>query len=82
VNPRHVAFYKRMLGFNQLGPERMCSRVNAPAVLLRLELEYVDQQIALLGGKSDTASGVRSLYPYFFNKSDEIGITNRLRNGE
>ncbi|MHB1084767.1 MAG: N-acyl amino acid synthase FeeM domain-containing protein [Thiobacillus sp.] len=82
VNPRHVAFYKRMLGFNQLGPERMCSRVNAPAVLLRLELDYVDQQIALLGGKSDAASGVRSLYPYFFNKSDEIGITHRLTNGE
>ena len=82
VNPRHVAFYKRMLGFNQLGPERMCSRVNAPAVLLRLELDYVDQQIALLGGKSDAASGVRSLYPYFFNKGDEIGITNRLSNGE
>ncbi len=82
VNPRHVAFYKRMLGFNQLGPERMCSRVNAPAVLLRLELEYVDQQIALLGGKSDAASGVRSLYPYFFNKNDEIGITNRLSYGE
>lgn len=82
VNPRHVAFYKRMLGFNQLGPERMCSRVNAPAVLLRLELDYVDQQIALLGGKSDAASGVRSLYPYFFNKGDEIGITHRLSNGE
>jgi hypothetical protein len=82
VNPRHVAFYKRMLGFTELGPERMCSRVNAPAVLLRLELDYVDQQIALLGGRSDAAGGVRSLYPYFFNKSDEIGITQRLVNGE
>ena len=82
VNPRHVAFYKRMLGFKELGPERMCGRVNAPAVLLRLELEYVDQQIAALGGKSDNAGSVRSLYPFFFSKSDEIGITHRLVHGE
>jgi len=82
VNPRHVAFYKRMLGFQVFGPERLCSRVNAPAVLLRLELDYVDQQIKLLGGKAETASGERSLYPFFFTKNDEIGITSRLIHGE
>ncbi len=82
VNPRHVAFYKRMLGFKNFGAERLCERVNAPAVLLRLELEYVDQQIATLGGNTDYAGGGRSLYPYFFNKGDEIGITNRLIHGE
>jgi len=82
VNPRHVAFYKRMLGFKEFGPERMCVRVNAPAILLRLELEYVDQQIELLGGKADTMEGVRSLYPFFFNKSDENGITHRLVHGD
>lgn len=82
VNPRHVAFYKRMLGFNEFGPERLCARVNAPAVLLRLELEYVDQQIESLGGKADTVTGVRSLYPFFFTKQDEVGITQRLMHGE
>jgi hypothetical protein len=81
VNPRHAAFYKRMLGFTDFGPERMCSRVNAPAVLLRLELDYVDQQIALLGGKTDSVQGERSLYPYFFSKIDEVGITNRVTHG-
>lgn len=82
VNPRHMAFYKRMLGFVELGAERICSRVNAPAVLLKLDLNYVDQQIALLGGKSESSPGERSLYPYFFAKSDEIGITQRLTRGE
>lgn len=82
VNPRHVAFYKRMLGFSEFGSERLCSRVNAPAVLLRLELDHVDQQIELLGGKSEHISGERSLYPYFFAKRDEIGITQRLTRGE
>jgi len=82
VNPRHVAFYKRMLGFTEFGTERMCARVNAPAVLLRLELEYVDRQIELLGGRTESAPGERSLYPYFFSKTDEIGITNRVTQGE
>lgn len=82
VNPRHVAFYKRMLGFKEFGPERLCERVNAPAILLRLELDYVDEQIAALGGHADTPGGSRSLYPFFFNKSDEIGITHRLIHGE
>lgn len=82
VNPRHMAFYKRMLGFVELGSERICSRVNAPAVLLKLDLNYVDQQIELLGGRSDSTPGERSLYPYFFAKTDEIGITQRLTRGE
>jgi len=82
VNPRHAAFYKRMLGFTEFGPERLCNRVNAPAILLRLELDYVDQQIELLGGKTESAQGERSLYPYFFSKADEAGITNRVTHGE
>lgn len=82
VNPRHVAFYKRMLGFKEFGPERLCRRVNAPAVLLRLELDYVDQQIEQLGGNADSSGTSRSLYPFFFNKNDEVGITQRLIHGE
>jgi len=82
VNPRHVPFYKRMLGFKELGPERLCGRVNAPAVLLRLEIDYVDRQIERWGGKTDEAQGERSLYPYFFSKEDEKGITQRLLHGE
>jgi hypothetical protein len=78
VNPRHVIFYKRMLGFKEFGPVRLCGRVNAPAVLLRLEIGYVDRQIELLGGKTESAKGDHSLYPYFFSKEDEKGITQRL----
>ena len=81
VNPRHVNFYKRMLGFEEFGPERMCVRVNAPSVLLRLELDYVDRQIECWGGKADEAKGERSLYPYFFSKEDQEGIAQRLLYG-
>lgn len=79
VNPRHVRFYMRMLGFRRLGPERMCPRVNAPAVLMWLPLAYAERQIALLGGKGDAAVGVRSLYPLFFSPTEENGITARLQ---
>jgi len=38
VNPRHVRFYERMLGFRRVGEERLDPAVNAPAVLMRLDL--------------------------------------------
>ena len=78
VNPRHVTFYKKMLGFKDLGEERVCPRVDAPAVLLRLELSYMQAQIQKFGGMMGSAVGERSFYPYFFTKTDEEGITNRL----
>lgn len=78
VNPRHVGFYKRMLGFRQLGSERICPRVNAPAVLLWLPLKDAEEQIALYGGHGEV-EGVRSLYPLFFSPTEEEGILGRLR---
>lgn len=78
INPRHVRFYERMLGFQRFGVEKLCERVNAPAVLLRLDLEYARQQIAQFGGKMERAVHEKSLYPYFFSQQDEDGITQRL----
>jgi hypothetical protein len=79
VNPRHVLFYKRMLGFSDLGPERLDPRVGAVAVLLRLDLRFAQQQIAQLGGHVELAGGIRSLYPYFFSGHEEVRIEARLR---
>ena len=79
VNPRHVRFYMRMLGFQRLGPERICPRVNAPAVLMWLPLAYAEQQIRLHAGRHCPPIGVRSLYPLFFSPAEERGITARLR---
>lgn len=82
VNPRHVVFYRRMLGLDQLGEERMCPRVHAPAVLLRLSMAYARDQIARYGGHFRDLPGMRSLYPYFLNVKDEDGITERLMRGD
>jgi hypothetical protein len=79
VNPRHALFYKRMLGFNLIGEEKMCPRVNAPAVLLHLDLDYINQRIAILGGVLPPPAGEKSLYPYGFSKQDELGIAQRLQ---
>lgn len=82
VNPRHVLFYERMLGFEPFGEERICPRVNAPAVLLRLDLNYADEQIKRYGGTGVAVPGVKSIYPFFFTREDELGITQRLLKGE
>lgn len=78
VNPRHVRFYERMLGFVQLGPEKLCPRVGAPAVLMRLQLEHAQEQIARFGGRRGSGVSSRTLYPYFFSPEEENGIVGRL----
>ena len=47
VNPRHVRFYERVLGFVVAAEERRCERVGAPSVLLRLELASFGRRLRL-----------------------------------
>ena len=79
VNPRHVRYYERMLGFRPCGPQRMNRRVSAPAVLMALDFSHASDQIGLLGGNADSPEAARSLYPYFFSVGEEAGIVGRLR---
>lgn len=84
VNPRHVAFYRQVLGFTELAGERHCSRVGAPAVLLRLPIAHMSAQIAQWAGRTGPQQdrqpqrAGRSVYPYFFPLRDEAAITARL----
>ena len=80
VNPRHRRFYERMLGFKQEGQLKVNPRVNAPAYLLTVSLDYMSEQIREHGGTFDD-KGItteRSFYPYFFSPREERGIINRL----
>ncbi len=79
VNPRHVAFYRRMLGFKVCAAMRLNPRVNAPAVLLTLDLQHAHEQIACYGGNPDGAALTRTLYPYFFGVEEETAMLARLR---
>ena len=65
VNPRHVRFYERMLGFTRAADERLDPEVNAPAVLMRLDLGHCAGEIA--GSAVSAATEERSFYPFFFH---------------
>jgi hypothetical protein len=79
VNPRHVRFYERMLGFQRVGEERLDPSVNAPAVLMRLDLAHSAAEIARLGGMRGARGTERSFYPYFFAPRVAEQIVGRLR---
>jgi hypothetical protein len=78
INPRHVGFYHRLLGFEQIGPERMCERVQAPAVLMHIDLRDMAKQIRLCGGGRSHGSA-RSLYPHFLDGVEQRVLQERMQ---
>lgn len=82
VNPRHRRFYEHMLGFQRLGEPKINMRVNAPAYLLAVNLDYVDEQVQKFGGTSSHPGNERSFYPLFFSPREEKGIIQRLKSLE
>lgn len=48
VNPRHVGFYRRALCFDVASEERVCRRVSAPAILLRMRLSDLTRKVGSL----------------------------------
>lgn len=79
VNPRHRRFYEYMMGFKQLCPPKTNPRVNAPAHLLWVSLQYMKDEVQRLGGKGVAPEGERSFYPLFFSPAEEKGIIQRLK---
>ena len=78
VNPRHVRFYQRMLGFTVLGATRIDPRIDAPATLLHLDLRHAEEQIEKVGGRPELGARVRSLYPFCFAPHEAAEIERRL----
>jgi hypothetical protein len=76
VNPRHALYYQRLLGFRQIGEQRHCDRVNAPAALLHIKSDFVEEQIARHAGAAEKST--RSLYPYFFPLPEAEQISRRM----
>ena len=79
VNPRHVRYYERMLGFTIMSEERMNRTVNAAAVLLAVKFSHVMQQIGIFGGQPELMATERSLYPGFFSLKEEASILSRMQ---
>jgi hypothetical protein len=51
VNPRHVVFYSRALGFAVVGEERFNEHVGTASVLLHLDVEILDEQLGFPNAK-------------------------------
>lgn len=77
VNPRHVGYYRRMLDFQVCSDVRQNPRVNAPAVLMCLDLVYGQSRIDALAGTCPLGS--RSLYPHFQADEGERQLLDSLR---
>ena len=78
VNPTHVKFYERMLGFERVGRIRSCSRVEAPAVLLIIDLTRALTRARDNGGHPERRATDRSLFPLFFNPIEAELLESRI----
>jgi hypothetical protein len=78
VNPRHVAFYRRVLAFERMGEERMNLRVHAPAVLLCVPFAKIAEGLAHAGERPPAGSG-RSLFAHGFPPAEASGVLGRLQ---
>jgi hypothetical protein len=55
----------------------MCPRVDAPAVLMHLELDYMDERISSLAGVYKLKE--KSIYPYFLSRKEEKRLEDKIR---
>lgn len=76
VHPRHANFYRRMLGYQVVGPERTCPRVGAPAVLMHLSLATAETRLTNLTSNPDEND--RSWYRYFLPQAEQASLIEKL----
>ena len=74
VNPRHVAFYRRLLGWLPYTTARHNPRVDAPSVLLSFDFATVREQIAQWGGRPELLDQARCLYPLAWDAATEAAL--------
>lgn len=79
VNPRHVAYYRRVLFFKPLGPLRHLDRVGAPAVALVLEFSTLMNAIDEYFSKPDWRERTGSPFSTWFSTPDAKGVVARLQ---
>ena len=78
VNPRHVAFYRRVLHFKQLGEQRHNQRVDAPAVLLALDFSVIAAELDRFFANPGWRGETKSFFVHWFSPEDAAGIVGRL----
>ena len=79
VNPRHVGYYRRALGFEAIGGRRHNARVNAPAVLMGVSFDVIALKLEQHAGKGTRGAAARNLFEHGFSPAEAEGILGRLR---
>jgi hypothetical protein len=78
VHPRHVRVYERMFGACVVGAQRHHPGVDAPAVLLSLDLADVEEQLASQSDTSQQAVAEHPFYALAFSAQEEARHISRL----
>jgi hypothetical protein len=78
INPRHRAFYEKLLEFEQLGAERMCERVKAPAILMHISCARIERRLKEIGGKWRDLPDEKSAYKFALSSEEESDLIARL----
>jgi hypothetical protein len=79
VNPRHADFYRRVLGFETIGPEKMNQTVQAPSVLLCVLFDRLAIEVDKYFSDPDSIRSRRSFFAHWFPPNEAAGVLNRLR---
>jgi hypothetical protein len=79
VHPRHAPFYRRMLDAKVIASGRDNPSVQAPSVLMSLDLAHFDAQMERFGGQPELADSTRTLFPYGYGPAEVPGLIERLR---
>lgn len=84
VNPRHAVFYKQLLGFQEIGSQRICPRVNAPALLLHFEHHGITSRtVTKITNRITTKESLfiprkKTIYKYFLSQLEEKKLRNKI----
>lgn len=77
VNPRHVTFYTRVLGFTAHGSAVPNPRVRAPGVLLVADFAHIAHQ--LMARHSQDSGQAAPFFSHSFSHTEEEGIRQRMQ---
>lgn len=80
VNPRHKAYYKSLLNFDEVGGEKPCPQVqNAPAVLLYISESKYQYELNRHRNQKEEIKKDHTLYKYFLKAEQENLVAYYLR---
>ncbi len=75
VNPTHVKFYERILGFERVGTMKSCPRVEAPSFLLSFNFAKTLERAEKAAGQPTRS---RSFFPLSFGKEMAESLLKKL----